>query len=191
MWLWRLFALNTFRPRLLSGILLSGEGEGGWWVSGLNVVPKHDHSSPHCFASWWWQHVVVRGEVTLVSAPSLAEPTDTDLYLEDLHMPHGSLKLISHYEEENGRTTLINIQLFTMFPMMCLWDFSSEVTVGAVLVFTFSFCSSFFKYIFYVCLCIYFDHYIQNLQHWSFLLRPYSLVDFFKMILSIFFAGGW
>ena len=123
---------------VVSCCLGRGRG-GGWWVSGLNVVPKHDHSSPHCFASWWWQHVVVRGEVALVSAPSLAEPTDTDLYLEDLHMPHGSLKLISHYEEENGRTTLINIQLFTMFPMMCLWDFSSEVAVGAVLVFTFSF----------------------------------------------------
>ena len=91
-----------------------------------------------------------------MSAPSLAEPTDTDLHLEDLHMPHGSLKLTSHYEEENGRTTLINIQLFTMFSMMCLWDFSSDVTVGAVSVFTFCFVASFFFFFnFYVCVYIF------------------------------------
>ena len=30
---------------------------------------------------------------SLVSAPSLAEPTDTDLHLEDLCLPYGGLRL--------------------------------------------------------------------------------------------------
>ena len=35
--------------------------------------------------------VVERGRVTKVSAPSLAEPTDTDFHLEDPHLPYGRL----------------------------------------------------------------------------------------------------